>query len=119
VQIAEYRDGDPLALTRSSTSNGTVRLAASGEIDICNVDRLRTTIESIVSEPATERLTLDFADLDYIDSTGVSALIAGVRLSQQNGTAFSVVNPRGEVLRVLRILGLERVLIPSQSTPVG
>jgi anti-anti-sigma factor len=119
VQIAEYRDGDPLALTRSSTSNGTVRLAASGEIDICNVDRLRTTIETIVREPATERLTLDFADLDYIDSMGVSALIAGARLSRQNSTDFSVINPRGEVLRVLRILGLDGVLAPAVSAPVG
>jgi anti-sigma B factor antagonist len=113
VQITENRVGDPLALTRSGTSHGTVRLVASGEIDIYNVDRLRSTIESIINEPATERLTLDFAGLDYIDSTGVSALITGMRRSQQNGTAFSVVNPRGEVLRVLKILGLDQVLAPS------
>jgi anti-sigma B factor antagonist len=112
VQITENRVGDPLALTRSSTSYGAVCLAASGEIDICNVDRLRTTIVNIINEPATQRLTLDFADLDYIDSMGVSTLITGMRLSQRNGTAFSVVSPRGEVLRVLKILGLDQVLAP-------
>jgi anti-anti-sigma factor len=111
VQTAADRAGDSLSLTRSNTSHGAVRLTASGEIDICNVDRLRTTIETIVNDPATERLTVDLADLDYIDSMGVSALIAGLRLSQQNGTALSVVNPRGEVLRVLQILGLDRVLV--------
>jgi anti-sigma B factor antagonist len=110
VLIEAIRLGDPLALTRSSTSYGTVRLAASGEIDICNVDRLRTTIETIIGEPATHRLTVDLADLDYIDSMGVSALIAGMRLSQRDGIAFAVVNPRGEVLRVLNILGLHHVL---------
>jgi anti-anti-sigma factor len=99
-------------LTRSNASDGTVCLAAAGEIDICNVDRLRTTIDSIISEPMTRRLTLDFADLDYIDSMGVSVLIAGLRMGQQNGTAFTVVNPRGEVLRVLKILGLDQVLAP-------
>jgi anti-sigma B factor antagonist len=90
-----------------------VCLTTSGEIDICNVDRLRATIESIINEPATQRLTLDFAGLDYIDSMGVSALVAGMRMSQRNGTAFSVVHPRGEVLRVLKILGLDQVLAPS------
>jgi anti-anti-sigma factor len=56
---------------------------------------------------------VDFASLDYIDSMGVSALITGMRLSQQRGTEFGVVNPRGEVLRVLQILGLDRALAPS------
>lgn len=112
MRLQEHRVNDPLALTRSSTSNGTVRLVASGEIDICNVDRVRATIESILSEPATRSLTLDLTDLRYIDSAGVSALIFGLRVGQRYGTAFSVVNPRGEVLRVLRILGLERILAP-------
>jgi anti-anti-sigma factor len=112
VRIVENRVVDPLALARSSTGYGTVRLAASGEIDICNVDRVRAMIESIVNDRATRRLTLDLAGLDYIDSTGVSALIGGLRLSQRNGTAFSVVNPRGDVLRVLKILGLDQVLAP-------
>jgi anti-anti-sigma factor len=113
VQTEEKLPGDPLALTRLNTDHGDVRLAASGEIDICNVDRLRSTIETIISEPATQRLTLDFAGLDYIDSMGVSALIGGLRLSQQQGRGFGVINPHGEVLRVLRILGLDRALEPS------
>jgi anti-anti-sigma factor len=113
VPIEENRSGDPLALTRLTTERGTVCLAASGEIDLCNANRLRATIESIVTEPTTRRLTLDFAGLDYIDSMGVSALIVGLRLSQRNGTEFGVVNPRGEVLRVLQILGLDRTLAPS------
>ncbi|GII24880.1 STAS domain-containing protein [Planosporangium mesophilum] len=113
MQIEENRSGDPLALSRLNTDRGTVRLAASGEIDICNAGRLRATIETIVSEPATRRLTVDFADLNYIDSMGVSALIMGMRLSQHNGTEFGVVNPRGEVLRVLQILGLDRALAPA------
>nr|WP_240939951.1 STAS domain-containing protein [Planosporangium flavigriseum] len=99
-------------MTRSVASDGTVCLAAWGEIDICNVDRLRTVIESSINEPTTRCLTLDLADLDYIDSMGVSALIGGLRLAQQNGTTFAVVNPRGEVLRVLKILGLDQVLSP-------
>nr|WP_240942137.1 STAS domain-containing protein [Planosporangium thailandense] len=100
-------------MTRSTTSRGAVRLVTAGEIDICNVDRLRTTLESIISEPAVESVTLDLTDLRYIDSMGVSALIFGLRMSQQNGTAFEVVNARGEVRRVLRILGLEPVLAPT------
>jgi anti-sigma B factor antagonist len=113
VRLQENRVGDPLALTRSNITSGAVRLAASGEIDICNVHRLRASIEDALSEPATQQLTVDFAGLDYIDSMGVSALITGMRISQQNGTAFSVINPRGEVLRVLKILGLDQVLAPS------
>lgn len=113
MRLQEQRVNDPLALTRSGTGNGSVRLVASGEIDIFNVDGVRATIESILSEPATRRLTLDLTDLRYIDSAGVSALIFGLRVGERHGTTFEVVNPSREVLRVLRILGLERVLAPA------
>ncbi|MGC9667172.1 STAS domain-containing protein [Planosporangium sp. 12N6] len=113
VQIQENRTRDHLVLTRLDTDHGDVCLAASGEIDICNVDHLRSTIKTIITEPATHRLTLDFADLDYIDSMGVSALIMGRRLGQQHGTGFGVVNLRGDVLRVVQILGLQQALAPA------
>jgi anti-anti-sigma factor len=102
-----------LALTRLNAGYGAVCLAASGEVDICNADRLREAIQDIISEPATQQLTLDFADLEYIDSRGVAALLAGARLSRLLGTGFTVINPHGEVLRALKILGLGQFLPPT------
>jgi anti-anti-sigma factor len=114
VKMPENRAAqDPLKLTRLNAGYGAVCLAAAGEIDFCNAHRLRETIEAILVEPATQQLTLDFADLDYIDSTGASALVVGMRLGQRQRTGFTIINPHGEVLRVLRILGLDDLLAPS------
>lgn len=102
----------PIGFSQSRDSDGTVRLAVSGELDIYTAPRLREPIEDILADPATTRLTVDFAQLDYIDCTGISVLISGRRLARRHGACFGVVNPRGQVLRVFNVLCLEHVFAP-------
>jgi anti-anti-sigma factor len=114
VELADNRaDVNPLVLSRGRDSEGTVRLAAVGEVDICDAPRLRAAIETTLVDPTTAALVVDLARLTYIDSTGVGVLLAGLRLAQQHGVRFTVVNVRAEVLRVLTILGLDQVLAPT------
>jgi anti-sigma B factor antagonist len=101
---------DPLALTPCRTGDGVVRLPVSDEIDIYAAPRLREAIEEILADPATTCLTVDLAQLDYIDCTGVTVLIAGRQLAERHGIRFTVVNPRGPVRRVFRVLSLEHLL---------
>jgi anti-sigma B factor antagonist len=101
---------DPIGFTRSRGRDGTVRLAVSGELDIYTAPRLREPIESILSEPGTTSLMVDFARLDYIDCTGVSALMAGRRLAQRHGARFTVVNSPDRVVRVFTVLCLDGIL---------
>ncbi len=99
-------------VARTETAPGTVVLAIAGEVDICNARGLREEIGTILAESAVRRLTLDFAALDYLDSSGVGALVAGLRLAENRRVGFTVVNPRREVLRALTILGLGPALSP-------
>jgi anti-sigma B factor antagonist len=101
---------DPIVFTRSRGSDGTVRLAVSGELDIYTAPWLREPIESILADPATTNLMVDFAHLDYIDCTGVSVLMAGRRLAERRGTRFTVVNSPDQVVRVFTVLCLDGVL---------
>jgi anti-sigma B factor antagonist len=113
VKLAAYRaDADSLALTRSRGGDGTVYLAVAGEVDIYTAPRLREEIASILTDPTTSYLIVDLADLEYIDSTGASVLVAGLRLGQRHGAGFRVVNAHGQVLRVFTVLCLDRVLAP-------
>ena len=99
-----------IVITRQHTGDGTVSLSVRGEIDIDNAQQLRVAIHQALAEPRTRQLTVDLADLSYIDSTGVSALVGGLNLARQRRAQFRVTNPHGSVLRVLTVLGLTETL---------
>ena len=53
---------------------------------------------------------LDLAEVTFIDSTGLSALMDARAESERNGWEFSVRHPSAAVRRVVELAGLERVL---------
>jgi anti-sigma B factor antagonist len=55
-------------------------------------------------------VTLDLAEVTFIDSTGLSALMDAHFESERNGWEFSVRNPSAAVLRVVELAGMTEVL---------
>jgi anti-anti-sigma factor len=104
----------PLELERSNDGYGRVRLAVAGEIDISNLDRLREVVTAILAEPHLTGLLLDFAPLDFIDSSGVEVLMQAKQLADRRGAGFALINARGKVQRVLAILGVDKFLAPTE-----
>ena len=49
-------------------------IKVTGEIDISNADSLRNAIDLALEQP-TEAVELDFAQVSYIDSTGIGVLV--------------------------------------------
>lgn len=107
----------PLAFEGIKTSHGYVRLAVYGEIDLSNAERLRKTLAAILDEPDLSRLDLDFGGLAFIDSQGITALIGALRRARTRRIHFGVVNAHGPVLRVLEIVGVDKLLITPASAP--
>jgi len=88
-------------------SDGTVRVAVSGEIDIVVADRLSRVLEDAAA--TASRVVVDMANLRFIDSTGINAFVNVAR----KGTPISAINAPRQVRRVLEICGLDQ-LIPVQ-----
>jgi anti-sigma B factor antagonist len=81
-------------------------LTARGEIDLATVDRLRDAIER-ATESAAAEVWVDLSDVDFMDSTGLSALVVGHRALPGR---FVVICPEGAPRRALEICGLHEVL---------
>ena len=61
----------------------------SGELDVGSVDKLEEAIR--VAEKSDERMiVVDLSDLEFIDSTGLSALLKAKLRSRQNGQRVTV-----------------------------
>jgi anti-anti-sigma factor len=53
---------------------------------------------------------LDLAEVTFIDSTGLSAVMEAWAESDRNGWEFSLSRPSAAVRRVIELAGLDRVL---------
>jgi anti-sigma B factor antagonist len=97
----ESSTGTPLDLTEAE---GILHLG--GEVDVANVATLRERLQQAIDD-ATDPLLVDLSELDFIDSTGLGALVSLTKYAQQREVAFTVALPRGPARRSFEITGLD------------
>lgn len=91
----------------TTTSQERSTIVVNGEVDISCADALRDAINAAMDGPAPE-VRLDFANVGYIDSTGVGVLVGAARAAQDAGKRFCVVDAQPTVMRVVQLLGVDK-----------
>jgi anti-sigma B factor antagonist len=91
--------------TRVLHLDGHVEIALRGELDIAGSSDVRAALLGLV-DAGHANLVVDLSDLDLIDSTGISALVAARRAALGAGGEFSARHAKPAVRRVLAISGL-------------
>ncbi|MGI8808549.1 MAG: STAS domain-containing protein [Acidimicrobiales bacterium] len=79
-----------------------------GELDMSTAAQLRDELTRVATDGA-RHVTVDLRDLAFIDSTGLSVLITGLKRLRQNGGDMALRSPTPGTLRVLEITGLTGV----------
>jgi anti-sigma B factor antagonist len=80
----------------------------TGSLDIATSPTVRAALVE-ASERGNHKLVVDLAKVEFIDSTGLGALIGAQRRAKEfDGDVRLVVN-EGQILRLLRITGLLKV----------
>jgi anti-sigma B factor antagonist len=79
-----------------------------GEIDMLFEVQLQTCFQNALETHPSE-IVVDMAQLTFIDSTGLNALMAAKRMLQENGGHLVIANPPRIALRVLEMSGLTEV----------
>jgi anti-anti-sigma factor len=93
----------------SYTVDGTrdvVRVSLIGEIDMSVSDLVTEIVREAVATHAPRRVEVDLSELDFCDSSGISALFAARAASEEAGCHFAVTKPHGMVRRVMEITGV-------------
>jgi anti-sigma B factor antagonist len=81
-------------------------LAASGEIHVSTAPELAERLSSALSA-GRSRLVLDFTEVEFIDSTGLSVLLNALRTITHKGGALAVACTNPTVLRLFQITRLD------------
>jgi anti-anti-sigma factor len=104
-----------LALRRTATSNGMIRMSIIGEIDIGTVDQLRSALHRALDEPGVGRVLLDFEPLRFLDSSGIVTLIGAYRAADERGIRLRIRGCNGTVRHILEVTGVYEVLATDES----
>jgi anti-sigma B factor antagonist len=69
-------------------ADGAVRLTLTGELDLSATDGLRARLDEI--QRAERRVRLDLSELEFIDCSGIRAILDAMRQAHWAGCAFEV-----------------------------
>jgi anti-sigma B factor antagonist len=90
--------------TRSD--DGVTTVAIAGELDLSSGDVVARSISRAVRTEGTRAVTVDLAELRFIDSSGISVLLKGRREADEAGLAYRVTGATGIVRQVLGLSGV-------------
>jgi anti-anti-sigma factor len=95
-----------LTITTTIDERGWLVLAVAGEIDLATAPQLAACLVD-----ATGRdVAVDLSAVTFLDSSGLSALVAGSRAVAEGGHVLRTFGESDTILRVLEISGLDAVL---------
>jgi anti-sigma B factor antagonist len=99
-EIASERDSD-----------GVFIVHVSGELDISHEEELRAELNRGVAEN-NGGIVVDLTDCEFIDSSGVRALLLGREAQRENGSEGRLVIASGstQIVRILSVMGVDEAI---------
>lgn len=95
---------EPVPTFRAHVEDGPdgVLIVARGELDILGAPRLAAALPAEGSSP----ITIDLAGVEFMDSTGLRALLEARTAAIDAGRPFALARPSPAVTRVLELVDL-------------
>jgi anti-anti-sigma factor len=107
TQEADFAGLEEWSLAVSQT-DGRAVVEVTGEFDMARYDEFDSLLRDVEArEPGV--IVADLRKVSFLDSSGMRALLAVYRRSQENGRRFALVLPPEPVAMPLRIAGLDTV----------
>jgi anti-sigma B factor antagonist len=100
--------------TVKDLGGGVAVLHLDGRLNMVSAARLREAVTSTVAKGHT-RIAVDLAGVEFMDSSGLGALISGLKTARQAGGDLRIAKPSDQVRTVLQLTNLDRVLRPAAS----
>ena len=86
----------------------TATVVVSGDLDCYTAPQLRSTLVALVEEGARQ-ITLEVGSTQFVDSTGLSVLVGGLKRLREHGGNLMLKDPTPATLRLFQITGLHTV----------
>ncbi len=91
------------------TADQRATVQVTGEVDLETSAALRTALLDLANDGA-QLVTVDLAETDFIDSTGLHALVVAMKQLREHGGDLVLRSPSRNAARVLELSGLATVV---------
>jgi anti-anti-sigma factor len=95
-----------LSIVTSTSPDEVVEIAPRGEIDVDTAYEVREAVAAVLSQGRPKRIELNLRLVGFIDSVGISAMVAGFQTAEVSGVRLVVTEPSRFVHRQLWVTGL-------------
>lgn len=95
-----------LAIDVSRAGGGVVEISPRGDIDVEGASEVRDVVAEVLAKSRPFRIELNLREVTFIDSVGISALVAGFQTAEVSGVKLVVTQPSPFVHRQLWVTGL-------------
>ena len=91
-------------------------LRVAGEIDVYTAPELRERVIRLIDD-GTLHVIVDLREVDFLDSTGLGALVGSLKRLRMRDGSLDLVTNGGRILQVFQITGLSRAFALHSSVP--
>ena len=95
-------------------AEGNWYVKLSGEIDIYNSTDMKTQLVQLMEENIAD-VHIDCKELEYIDSTGLGALVGALKNIKGHDKEMYLKNVKPNILKLFRITNLDKVFIMEEN----
>ena len=89
--------------------DGIAVVVPRGRLNMVSARNLKETLSELVAG-GTTRIVVDMGETSFLDSSGLGALIGGLKAARQAGGDLRVARPTPAVVSVFELTNLDRVL---------
>lgn len=93
---------------KTERSGALCVVTIAGEVDVYTAPQLKTSLIEQIEDGCTD-LLVDLRGVSFIDSSGLGVLIGVLRRTKEGSGTIRLVCSRGNVMKVFRITGLDKV----------
>ena len=93
------------------TGDGIVVIRSEGRLNMAAAPQLRAAVSECAAA-GQSRIVVDLSAITFMDSSGLGALIGGLKTARQAGGDLRIAAPTEQVATVLGLTNLDRVLRP-------
>lgn len=99
-----------ITISADTPRDGVVVLTVSGEVDLLTIEELEGKLRDAL-QPPNRVVVLDLAEVRFMGSAGLSALISGAESARSNGLEFLLVADERAILRPLEMTGITSTFV--------
>jgi anti-sigma B factor antagonist len=108
-------DGDDVGIQIETRADAdAVCVALGGDVDLTEVDRLDTALRGaldLAGDGGPGRVVVDLGKVDFLDSSGINALVAAYRHAREESVALTIDNTPDAVRQLLELVGVYQTLV--------